>query len=174
MRLKPEGLDLPQQIFMRFELGTPNFNFFVGGYGEQVFRPFRAWSCMHDSEVLRIINLCGRVAQWRNRRRRLACQIPWLCGSGAVYLVPPKASQIKLCLMPSLPTNKKIRIKIRIKRRRTRTRTTRIKITGNDVTNSTVGSWCAEAFAIETIMQCYAEDRKETSTVSYGKRWDEL
>jgi len=62
MRLKPEGLDLPQQIFMRFELGAPNFNFSCG-YGEQVFRPFRAWSCMHNSEVLRIINLCGRVAQ---------------------------------------------------------------------------------------------------------------
>jgi len=27
MRLKPEGLDLPQQIFIRFELGVPNFNF---------------------------------------------------------------------------------------------------------------------------------------------------
>lgn len=36
MRLKPEGLDLPQQIFIRIELVTPSIFIFLVGYGEQV------------------------------------------------------------------------------------------------------------------------------------------
>ena len=89
----------------------------------------------------------------------------------AVPLVQRKASQIKLRLMPSLPTNKKIRIRMRITvRMRTGRRIeTRIKMTGNDVANSNVGS-CERRWNLwlRTIMQCYPEDRKETGTVSFG------